>query len=88
MDDHKVIFMHGFTQEEMGRILRGVKSVVEDPGSVAFCMSTEKNLDWKVRDLIKDVTEEHDYMRKNPPGSSGGGKSGFGGDSTGTSPDG
>ena len=64
---YKVIFMHGFTSDEMGRILRGVKSVVDDPGMVAFCMSTKNNLDWKIRDLISDVTEEHEYMKKNPP---------------------
>ena len=67
----KVVFMHGFTQDEMGRILKGVKSVVEDPGKVAFCMSTPNNLDWKIRDLINDVTEEHDFMKKNPPPQSG-----------------
>jgi hypothetical protein len=67
MDEYKVVFMHGFSQEEMARIIRGVKSIVEDPGAVAFCMSTENNLEWKVKDLIADVTEEHDYMKKNPP---------------------
>jgi hypothetical protein len=75
---YKVIFMHGFTQDEVGRILRGVKSVVEDPGKVAFCMSTDNNVDWKIRDLIDDVTEEHDFMKKNRPGngSDGGGDPG------------
>ena len=72
LDDHgyKVIFMHGFSQEELTRIMRGVKSVVTDPGMVAFCMSTENNLDLKIRELIADVTEEHDYLKrtsKNPP---------------------
>ncbi len=64
---YKVVFMHGFNQDEMGRIIRGVKSIVTDPGMVAFCMSTENNLDWKIRELLSDVTEEHDYMKKNPP---------------------
>ena len=64
---YKVVFMHGFNSDEMGRIVRGVKSIVEDSSSVAFCMSTENNLDWTIRDLLNDVTEEHDYMRKNPP---------------------
>ena len=70
---YKVVFMHGFTQDEIGRILRGVKSVVEDPGMVAFCMSTENNMDWKIRELIDDVTEEHDFMKKNPPTANPGG---------------
>lgn len=67
---YKVIFLHGFSQEEIVRIMRGAKSVLEDPKSVAFCMSTENNLGWTVRDLIRDVTEDHDYLLKNPPGKS------------------
>jgi hypothetical protein len=67
MNDHKVVFLHGFSQEETTRIIRGVRSVTEDPGSVAFCMSTKNNLDWKVKDLIADVVEEHEYMKNNPP---------------------
>ena len=67
MDEHKVVFMHGFSQDEMTRIIRGVRSIVEDSGAVAFCMSTENNLDWKVKDLLTDVIEEHEYMKKNPP---------------------
>ena len=27
-------------------------------------MTTENNLEWKIRDLIADVTEEHAYMMK------------------------
>ena len=64
---YRVVFMHGFGQDEMGRIMKGVKSIVDDPGKVAFCMSTENNVEWKIRDLISDVTEDHDYMKKNPP---------------------
>ena len=64
---YRVVFMHGFSHDEVVRIMRGVKSVVGDPETVAFCMSTENNLEWKISDLINDVTEEHDYMRKNPP---------------------
>lgn len=71
---YRIVFMHGFTQDEMGRIMKGVKSVVDDLGKVAFCMSTENNVDWKIRDLIADVTEEHDYMKKNPPDISDGEK--------------
>ena len=68
-EDYKLIFMHGFSQEEIMRIMRGVKKVVDDPKSVAFCTSTKRNVRWRIKDLIKDVTTEHDYMLKNPPGS-------------------
>jgi len=67
MDKYKVVLMHGFTQEEVSRIMRGVRSVVEDPRSVAFCMSTPGNMELTVKDLLKEVTAEHEYMLENPP---------------------
>lgn len=67
MADYKVVFLHGFSDDEIRRIMKGVRSVVEDPASVAFCASTDRNLKWKVKDLIKDVSEEHEYLKKNPP---------------------
>ena len=66
-DATRVVYMHGFSEEEISRIMRGVRSVVADPGSVAFCMSTEKNVEWQVKALLADVTEEHEYLRRNPP---------------------
>ncbi len=65
MSDRRVVFLHGFSDEEITRIIRGVKSVVGDADSAAFCTSTATNLEWKVQDLIDDVLKEHDYMKKN-----------------------
>jgi hypothetical protein len=58
----KLIMLHGFTQEEALRCIRAVKAASEDPKSIAFCMTTETNLDWKVKELIAEVLEEHTYM--------------------------
>ena len=58
----KLIMLHGFTQEEALRCIRAVKEASEDPKSIAFCMTTETNLDWKVKNLITEVLEEHQYM--------------------------
>lgn len=60
----KLIMFHGFSQEETLGLLKMIKANLEEPRSVAFCMTTDTNLDWKIRDLIADVTEEHDYMMK------------------------
>lgn len=60
----KLIMLHGFSQEEALGLLRMIKANQEDPRSVAFCMTTETNMDWKIKDLIADVTEEHAYMMK------------------------
>ena len=66
MDD-KVIFINGFSNDEAVKIMRAVKGVIENPADTAFCMGTEANRDWNVKDLIRDVREEHEYFKKNPP---------------------
>lgn len=61
--NNKVIFINGFTQDETVVIMRAVKAVVENPGDTAFAMGTDTNREWLVKDLIKEVQEEHIYMK-------------------------
>ncbi|MFP4364582.1 MAG: DUF3783 domain-containing protein [Spirochaetia bacterium] len=68
MDSEKMVFLHGFSQREALKIMKLVKTGLDDTGEIAFSMSTEKNMEWKVRDLVQEVLEEHEYMKKNPPG--------------------
>ena len=63
----RVVFLHGFTQDEIRKILSAVKLAFDTPQDIAFCMSTPNNLNWKVKDLINDVREDHEYLKKNPP---------------------
>lgn len=65
--EDRVIFLHGFSQDEIRKILSAVKLAFEKPLDIAFCMSTPNNLNWKVKDLIKDVREDHEYLKRNPP---------------------
>jgi len=58
----KVIFLHGFTQDEALAAMRAVKAALPNPGSIAFSMATETNVRWKVSDLIEHVSEEHESM--------------------------
>lgn len=60
--NNKVIFLHGFTQEEALVAMRAVKAALQNPGSIAFSMATETNVTWKVSDLIDHVSEEHKAM--------------------------
>ena len=69
--DERMVLIHGFSREETIAVMRAAKTAVSDPQGVAFTTSTPTNLDWKLRDLIVEVREEHEYMRWNPPGSSG-----------------
>ncbi len=63
----RVVFINGFSKEETVKIMRAVKGVIEDPDNAAFCMGTESNRGWLVSDLIREVREEHEYMKNNPP---------------------
>ena len=60
----KLIMFNGFEQEEVVSLMRLIKANVQVPREIAFCMTTRQNAEWKVRDLIADVTEEHAYMLK------------------------
>ena len=64
MED-KVISINGFTQDETVAIMRAVKMVIDQPENTAFAMGTESNREWKVGDLIREVRQEHEYMKKN-----------------------
>ena len=59
--------MNGFSQPEIIQIMRTIKSMYEDPQNLIFVTTTKSNLDFKLRDLIHDVSEDHEYLRKNPP---------------------
>ena len=69
--DNPVILMHGFSHEQMIVIMRAAKTAAKelgvDPLSIAFTSSTPTNMEWKLKDLIAEVREEHEYMKKNPP---------------------
>lgn len=63
----RVIIMNGFSAEEMDTILKVVKKSVSDPKDVIFAMTTKTSVEMKLRDLIEDMTEDHEYLKKNPP---------------------
>lgn len=64
---NRVILMNGFTQPEILQIMRTVKSMYEDPQNLIFATTTKNNLNFTLRDLIQDLSEDHEYLRKNPP---------------------
>lgn len=69
MSDERLLMIHGFSRDDTLKIMRAVKNIIkENPQGIAFTMTTPTNADWKVKDLIKEVRTEHEYMQKNPPG--------------------
>lgn len=66
----KIVFLHGCTDEEIRGLLKATRAALgpERYREFAFCTSTPTNLEWKLKDLVADVWEEHEYMRLHPPG--------------------
>ncbi len=60
----KVIIMHGFDREKVFEIMKAVKASVENHSDIAFSVSTPTILEWKLKDIIQDVREDHAYFMK------------------------
>lgn len=58
----KVVFIHGFSDNEARTLLQAVKGAFPDT-DIAFAMSTDTNKEWLVKDLIREVSAEHAYMK-------------------------
>lgn len=56
--------MHGFEGDSLIAAVRAIKSVLPDPGGIAFASTTPVNVDWKVGELVEHVAEEHEAFRK------------------------
>ena len=62
MDQYPVIIMHGIPQEKLAIVMRAVRAALGT--EVIFSITTETNLEWTVKDLIKELISEHEYMKK------------------------
>ena len=60
----KVVIFHGLTDEEAAFYMRIIKQSSKEPKSFIFAMTTPNSLEWKVKDLIAELKEEHNYFKK------------------------
>jgi len=65
--DNKVIIMNGFTQQEIVSVMRAVRRLFENPGDLIFAKTTPKSVNMVLKDLIVDMSEDHEYLKNNPP---------------------
>lgn len=63
----RVIIMNGFSTEEIDTILKTLKQALSDPQDIMFAMTTKTSVEMKLRDLIEDMSEDHEYLKQNPP---------------------
>lgn len=64
--------MNGFTYDEITQIMRAVKGMFENPKDLIFAKTTENSIEMKLKDLIIDMSEDHEYLKNNPPGKQAG----------------
>lgn len=60
----KVVILHGFNNQEIHRLLPAIREAADKDKEIVFAMTTETNLEWKVGDMIQEVTEEHRELKK------------------------
>ncbi|TVQ37811.1 MAG: DUF3783 domain-containing protein [Spirochaetaceae bacterium] len=65
--DNKVIIMNGFSYEEINSIMRAVKKLFDVPRDLIFAKTTETSLTMTLQDLIVDMSQDHEYLKNNPP---------------------
>ena len=70
--EQKIVLLHGFSGEETLAAMRALKSALPSASDAAFAMTTETNLEWKVKDLMEHVGEEHRQFKSMGAGRTGG----------------
>lgn len=65
--DNKVIIMNGFTDREIHQIINAVKKLFDNPKDLIFAKTTDTSVNMKLKDLIVDMSEDHEYLKQNPP---------------------
>ena len=63
LDSTKVILLHGFSNQDVTQILNAYKQIKNMPPAI-FAATTETSLEWKVKELIKELEKEHEEFKK------------------------
>jgi hypothetical protein len=64
----KVVILHGFEHEQIFAIMKAIKRELGPKEDIAFAMTTPNSLQMQLQAVVKDVAEEHAYLKKHPPG--------------------
>jgi hypothetical protein len=63
----KLILLNGFSNEEIGKIMHAVKGLYNPPEDLIFAKTTKNSLQMVLKDLIVDISSDHEYLKQNPP---------------------
>jgi tRNA U34 5-carboxymethylaminomethyl modifying GTPase MnmE/TrmE len=62
--EERVIYLHGFERDDLFKIIKAIKASIDYPGEIAFSTSTPTNLEWKIKDMIAEVREDHAFFKE------------------------
>ncbi|HOO75842.1 MAG: DUF3783 domain-containing protein [Thermotogae bacterium] len=61
--DNPVIIMNGLDNKQILKVMKAVKEIEGLP-KIIFASTTKINSEWKLQDLISELTKEHEEMMK------------------------
>jgi lysophospholipid acyltransferase (LPLAT)-like uncharacterized protein len=59
----KIIVFHGFSKKQLNKVIEAIKKVSEGE-NIIMAVSTPTSLEWKLKELIEELTKEHEYMKR------------------------
>ncbi len=62
-DEEKIIIFHGFSKETLLKIMDAIKKTTKGE-DIIMAITTPTSLEWKVKDLVEELSQEHRYMKK------------------------
>ena len=65
--DNKVLILNGFSNEEIAAIMKAVKGLYPPKSDLIFAKTTPNSLNMVLKELIVDMSQDHEYLKKNPP---------------------
>lgn len=66
-DNRAAVILHNFSNTEIAKILKAVKAQFDTDRDIIFAKSTPTSLRMQLSKLIEDLTEDHTYLKQNPP---------------------
>jgi hypothetical protein len=65
--ENKVVILNGFSNDEIVKVMAAVKQQFENPGDLIFAKTTPNSIKMTLNELIEDLSEDHAYLKANPP---------------------
>ncbi len=66
-EEPRIMMLLGFSEEQINAILGGFSAGLQGVGRPIFCMMTENNQNWPLKQLLEHLEEERRYWARKTP---------------------